>query len=312
MRVAAVLACALVASLPALAEAGVCAKWGAPVRAGLLDDKIIDEASGLEASIRFPGRLYHNNDSGDDLRFFVTDMAGGATRIVNLKGPKPLDIEEMSLGPCGKHTCIYLGDIGDNPASRSEVSFTLVEEKKAFAETETPLRVVRARFPDGPHNAEAFALTPKGDLILVTKPADAKMMTPGPAQVFKLSANQLTQTEGVQVFARVGEIDLPHLAPDLPFYGSIVTGLDIAADGRAILLTYAAMLELNFDLSQGAPPAAEWRLGETWQVLKPPPLQQQEAIAWLPDASGFLYDTETGGGSRRGPATLNKVMCEAP
>jgi hypothetical protein len=308
MRAAAILACALVAGLPLDAEAKVCAKWGAPVAAGVLDGKIIDEASGLEASARFPGRLYHNNDSGDDLRFYVTDMAGGGTRIVNLKGPKPLDIEEMSLGPCGKRTCLYLGDIGDNPASRSEVAFTLVEEKKAFAETETPLRVVRARYPDGPHNAEAFAVTPNGDLVLVTKPADARMMTPGPAQVFKLSASQLAQSEGVQVFTRVGEIDLPHLVPDLPFYGAIATGLDIAADGRAILLTYAAVLELDFDLSKGVPPSADWKLGETWQVLKPTPLQQQEAIAWLPGGAGFVYDTETG--SRHGPAILNKVMCE--
>jgi hypothetical protein len=96
--------------------------------------------------------------------------------------------------------------------------------------------------------------------------------------------------------------------PDLPFYGSIATGLDIAADGRTILLTYAAVLELDFDLSKDIPPTADWKLGETWQVLKPTPLQQQEAIAWLPDGSGFVYDTETG--SRHGPATLNEVACE--
>ncbi len=82
----------------------------------------------------------------------------------------------------------------------------------------------------------------------------------------------------------------------------------LTADGRAILLTYAAVLELDFDLSKGVPPSADWKLGETWQVLKPTPLQQQEAIAWLPGGAGFVYDTETG--SRHGPAILNKVMCE--
>ena len=311
MRHVAALACVLAMGLPLGAQAKVCARWGTPTIAGVLDGTVIDEASGLEASTRFPGRLYHNNDSGDDLRFFVTDMAGTKMSIVNLKGPKPLDIEEMSLGPCGRRTCLYLGDIGDNAGSRSEVAFTLVVEKKDFDAVTTPLRVVRARYPDGPHNAEAFALTPRGDLIVVTKPADRKMMTPGPAQVFKLSASQLTRTEGVQVFARLGEIDLPKLLPDQPFYAWIPTGLDISADGRrAALLTYGAVLELGFDLSQPPPPTADWKLGETWQALKPPPLQQQEAIAWLPGEAGVVWDTETG--SKHGPATLMKMMCEAP
>lgn len=311
MRHVVALACAFALGLPLAAEARVCAKWGPPSVAGVLDGTVIDEASGLEASARFPGRLYHNNDSGDDLRFFVTDLAGAGMSIVNLEGPKPLDIEEMSLGPCGRRTCLYLGDIGDNPASRSEVAFTLVVEKKAFAAVETPLRVVRARYPDGPHNAEAFAVTPRGDLVVVTKPADRKMTTPGPAQVFKLSAAQLTRTDGVQVFTRLGEIDLPKLLPDMVFYAWIPTGLDISADGkRAVLLTYGAILEIDLDLSKPPPPTAEWKLGETWQVLKPPPLQQQEAIAWLPGERGVVWDTETG--SKHGPATLMRMMCETP
>lgn len=309
MRPIAVLACALVLGLPAAAQAGLCAKWGAATLAGLLDPVVISEASGLEASARFPGRLYHNNDSGDGLRFYITDTAGGRTTTVELKGPHPTDIEEMSLGRCGKTTCLYLGDIGDNPAARSEVAFTLVEEKKDYDAIVTPLRAVRARYPDGPHNAEAFAVLPDGDLIVITKPADRDFTKPGPAQIFKLTANQLAQSEGVQVFARVGELDLPKLLPDLPFYAWVVTGLDIAADGRhALILTYGAILELDLDLSKPPPPLAEWRKGETWQVLRPPPLQQQEAIAWLPDEQGFVYDTETGGA--HGPARLMKVACE--
>ncbi len=311
MRPAAALACALILGAPASAQAGLCAKWGTPAQAGLLDPVIISEASGLEASARFPGRLYHNNDSGDGLRFYITDMAGARTTTVELAGPHPTDIEEMSLGPCGQATCLYLGDIGDNPAARSEVVFTLVEEAKDFAPVVTPLRAVRARYPDGPHNAEAFAVLPNGDLVVITKPADRDFIHPGPALVFKLTASQLAETEGVQVFAKVGELDLPKLLPELPFYAWVVTGLDIAADGRhALVLTYGAVIELNLDLSKPAPPLAEWRKGETWQVLRPPQLQQQEAIAWQPDERAFVYDTETG--RSHGPATLMKVACEVP
>jgi hypothetical protein len=312
MRVAAaLLACAL--ALPAAAQAGLCPTWGTPTQAGELDVAIINEASGLEASLAHPGRLYHNNDSGDDLRFYVTDLAGKATQIVNLKGSKPLDIEEMSLGPCGAKTCLYLGDTGDNPGSRSEVVFTLVEEKAAFDAQETPLRVVRARYPDGPHNVEGFALHPSsGDLYVVTKPTDAQRKTPGPTLVYRLSANQLTQTEGVQVFTKVGEIDLPKLAPDLPYPGWIATALDISPDGkRAILLTYMAAVELDFDSAFGGKtPSSAWTAGKDYQLIRMPPLPQQEAVTWLPDASGFLYDTEFNKPAASAP--LMKIMCAAP
>lgn len=308
MRIAAVLACALMAGVPLTAQAGVCKAWSAPVLAASIASKPIDEASGLEASRAYPGRLYHNNDSGDDLRFFITDMAGADLKIVNLKGEKPADIEEMSLGPCGSKTCLYLGDVGDNAGARSEVSFTVLPEKKTYAETETPLRVVRARYPDGPRNVEAFALHPNGDLFVVTKPVDKQMTNPGPAFVYRLSANQLRQTDGVQVFAKLGQLDLPKLLPDLPFVGWIPTGLDISRDGkRAVLLTYRAVVELGFDLADGVP--STLTAGDNVSVFRAPPLAQQEAITLLPDDSGFLYDSEAGRKAATFP--LNKVTCTA-
>lgn len=308
MRIAAALACALMAGVPLTAQAGACKAWSAPVLAASISSKPIDEASGLEASRAYPGRLYHHNDSGDDLRFFVTDMTGGDLKIVNLKGPKPADIEEMSLGPCGSKTCLYLGDVGDNAGARSEVSFTVLLEKKTYAETEAPLRVVRARYPDGPRNVEAFALHPNGDLFVVTKPVDKQMTNPGPASVYRLSANQLRQTDGVQVFAKLGQLDLPKLLPDLPFPGWIPTGLDISRDGkRAVLLTYMAVVELGFDLAGGVP--ATLTAGNNVSVFRAPPLAQQEAITLLPDDSGFLYDSEA---ARKAPTfPLNKVICTA-
>lgn len=297
------IACALLAAASG-AQAQVCAKWGAAAPAGTLDATLINEASGLEVS---GDRLYHHNDNGDSLRFFVTDLAGGATQVVNLKGPKPLDIEDMSLGPCGAATCIFLGDIGDNPASRSEVAFTLVTEKPAYAAEETPLRVVRARYPDGPHNAEGFAVHPNGDLYLITKPADRDARSPGKAGIYRLSAAQLRETEGAQAFAKVGELDLPKLAPDQPFYAWIPTAFDISTDGkRALVLTYGGVFELGFDLAQGVPTAP--LAGKDVQFLRVARLQQQEAIAWLPDGSGFYYDSEAARDAATAP--LNKVLCE--
>ncbi|WP_332773441.1 hypothetical protein [Phenylobacterium sp.] len=301
MRAAASLACALLLVSPA--AAGTCRTWGAAEPFGALDTKLVNEASGLDVSARFRDRLYHNNDSGDGLRFYVSGLKGEATRAVDVEGPDPRDIEELSLGPCGAKTCLYLGDIGDNPGKRDGVVFTLVVEKKAFKDKVKPLRAVRARYPDGPHNAEAFALHPNGDLFLVTKPVDARMTKPGPALVYRLTATQLRDGRDVQTFAKVGEIDLPTIMAEFPFPGSIATALDISADGkRALLLTYVAALVLDFDLAKG--------LDGPHQIVRLNTMPQQEAGAWLPDGSGFLYDTELTRNAKA--ARIDRVLCKAP
>lgn len=303
---AALLACAL--ALPFAAQAEVCSRWSAPAPIGTLDTALVNEASGLDVSQRFPDRLYHNNDSGDGLRFYISDLKGGNARAVEVEGDRPRDIEALSLGPCGAKTCLYLADIGDNPAKREGVAFTLVEEQETFTDRVKPLRVIRARYPDGAHNAEAMAVHPNGDLFLVTKPADAQAMTPGPALVFRLTAAQLQDDSQVQVFEKLGQIDLPKIMAEFPFPGSIATSLDIAPDGRrALLLTYMHALELGFDLAKGLP-AGPWVTGREHQIVRLTPMPQQEAAAWLPDGRGFLYDTELTRGAKAAP--IQQVTCE--
>lgn len=297
----------LATATPAFAE--VCPAWKAAETIGRLDTGLVNEASGLEVSARFEDRLYHNNDSGDGLRFYVSRLDGQGARAVEVEGSKPIDMEEISLGPCGEAgDCLYLGDIGDNPARRDEVVFTLVREVENFPDKVSPLRVVRARYPDGAHNAEAFAVHPNGDLYLVTKPADRVMMNPAPAQVYRLTAAQLADATEVQTFEKIGEIDLPKIMGTRAFPGSIATALDISADGRrAILLTYMAALEIGFDFKDGVRPFEQWKEGQDYRVVELDTLPQQEAAAWLPDGSGFLYDTELTRGSQSAP--IRKVDC---
>ena len=307
MRVA-LFASTLALMMGGAAHAEVCKAWSPAQAYGELDTKLVNEASGLDVSAKYPGRLYHNNDSGDDLRFYVSDLTGQNTRAVDVEGPKPQDIEDLSVGPCDGGTCIYLGDIGDNPARREDVVFTLVKERNTFEDKVKPLRTVRARYPDGPHNAEAFALHPNGDLFLVTKPADRVMMTPVPAKVYKLTAAQLREPGQTQTFAKIGEIVLPSVMATQAFPGSISTALDISADGkRAILLTYMSALEIGMDFKNGLPPFSQWVEGRDYKVIALDSLPQQEAAAWLPGDKSFIYDTEATRGSKGAP--IREVRC---
>lgn len=285
------IAAALALAAPA-AFAELCPRWSPAQFSGELDTALINEASGLAASRAFPGALYHHNDSGDTGRFFVTDLSGANTRVVAVRDFAPADVEDMTVGPCPEGTCVYLGDIGDNARRRTELTFVVLRERQRFSRTETALRRVVARYPDGAHDAEGFAIHPNGDLYLITKPIDFNERRAGPAQLFRLTAAQL-RASGTQTFEQVGEIDLPYLLWEQPARGHLATGLDIAPDGtRAALVTYTSVVEFALDPSQPWKPSRAWRIDHDFRIIAMPRLPQAEAITYTADGEGLIVDTE--------------------
>jgi hypothetical protein len=305
VAIVAVLVCAACTTPTGQAAPPICAAWSAPEPAGAIDPAIM-ESSGLAVSKAFPSRLYHHNDSGRGPKFFVTDAAGANLRTVTMANYKDKDIEDMSMGPCDGRTCLVFGDIGDNGESRPSVSFILMPEKETYTDTETPLRVVNARYPDGSHNAEGFAIHPNGDLYLVTK------TSPGSAQIFRLTRDQLRVSDGaMQTFTEVGKIDIAPLVGDLAAQRGalLVTGFDIAPDGkRAVILTYAAAVEIGFDLSRPLPAQPGWKRGEDFRRIDIAKQPQTEAIAYAPNGA-ILYDSEKQGDA---PAPLYRQTCQKP
>ena len=160
-----------VAALPAGALAGPCLQWQQAERIGSLDPAFLREASGTAASRAHPGRLYHHNNSGDGPYFYITDATGDQTRRVKgCSGFEPRDVEDMALGALSRRKGLPRPwrhrrqrernrDHGEVRRNR--------RERAAFADEVAPLRIVEARYPDGPHDAESFALHPNGDLYLL-------------------------------------------------------------------------------------------------------------------------------------------------
>ena len=299
----------LALAIPSTALAGPCLEWREAETIGALDTSLISEASGIAASRQFADRLYHNNDSGDGLSFYQTDGRGGETRRIEVSGFSPRDVEDIALGPCaGADTCLFLGDIGDNARSRDSVTFVVVAEQTAFPATVAPLRMVTARYPDGPHNAESFAVHPNGDLFLITKALDRADRATAATQIFRLSAAQLTApADRIQLFGLAGTIDLPALMTDA-IASQGATAMDISADGsRTVILTYRGILEWQQDLSRpfegnGAP-----RPGRHYSVTPLTSFSQAEAITLLPSDDAIVYSTELIRGATQAP--LRRVAC---
>jgi hypothetical protein len=216
--------------LPVSVDAQLCRKWAQAARIGELPPQL-RESSGIAASSAFPDRLYHINDSGDAGRFYLTGMDGSGPQSVRITDFRPIDTEALSLGPCPgglRHSCVYVGDIGDNRRRRKTIEIAVVEEVRSFPEAIKAAARLTLRYPDGPHDAESMAVHPDGTLFILTKER--------PARLFKARLNQTEQTlEMVTTLAT----------------GNVPTDMAISDDGkRVIVLTYQEAVELGIDFKE--------------------------------------------------------------
>jgi hypothetical protein len=128
----------------------------------------LPEGSGIAASKRSPGRFWAHNDSGEPV-LFALDAKGAVLGRVRVPGVKVGDWEAIAVGPCPAGSCIYVGDIGDNDAERGDIVIHRFPEPENASGTVSGAEALRVRYPDGPHNAETLLVTPKGDMLIVTK-----------------------------------------------------------------------------------------------------------------------------------------------
>ncbi len=281
-----------------VSRAALCKRWSDGEKAGALDHLQIDEASGIAVSRRFPGRLYHVNDSGGGPYFYVSDLNGGKARAVRIEGFEAFrsDFEDASIGGCfsGK-SCFFIADTGDNGKERKFVQIIAVEEVDNYGRSAVPLKILRLAYPDRPHNAEGMAIHPNGDIYIFTKEEDIDNTESFPAKLFKIRKDKWENAgAGVQMLEYAGELDLPGLSgSDSPF-GSVITSFDIAPDGKTFLvLTYEDAYEFDIDLSlSGLKPSDQLVRDKDYKVIPLKSLPQQESISYVEEGRGFIYDSE--------------------
>ena len=257
-----------------------------PVQLATLEDRRVDESSGLVASRRSPGLLWTHNDSGDGPYVYAFDRAGRSRGAWRVEGARAVDWEDIAAGPgpARGQSYLYAGDIGDNDRERDFVVVYRFPEPEIPAgqaggkeERRTePAEAIRLKYPDGAHNAEALAVHPTtGDLYVITK-ANAE------AGVYKLSAP--FDPKAVNTLAKVATLR----GPD--FFGTLVTGADISPDGRRVAVCdYAQGYELKL-------PEGSKDFDEVWKQ-KPAAYSlgariQGESVAYRLDGAALLATSE--------------------
>ena len=125
-------------------------------------DPAIVESSGLVALD--DGLFVTVNDSGDSGRVFVVDGSGDTVGVTSWT-PDPTDVE--ALAPAGPGA-VWVGDTGDNTASRSSITvFQVPVGRGDRTVTPTAYDLV---YPDGPQDAETLLANPRtGRLYVVSK-----------------------------------------------------------------------------------------------------------------------------------------------
>ncbi len=245
----------------------------------------LPEASGLARGSG--SRLWMHNDSGAP-ELFAVDPKGSVVGRVTLNGAKVEDWEALASGPCGKGTCIYVGDIGDNDASRKQITiYRLPEPAKPGGSAQA--EAFHGTFPDGAHDAETLLVAPDGTVLVVTKGET------GPVAVYKfprdLKAGTAMQLE------RIGKF----LSSKTDAKGRVTDGA-FSANGKWVVLRTRQSLAF-YD-------GAEFLRGEFKEVHRVDlaSLHEPQGEAVTFGAGNTLYVGGEGGGKKQ-PGTLAALSC---
>lgn len=260
---------------------------------GALDPRL-REASGL-ALASGGTLLWSHNDSGDEARLYLVDRTGTVVSTVDLAGVDAQDWESMEAGPCpgGEGPrCLWVADSGDNVRRRDILTVhVLVEPDPVPGDPRSvePVGRLRYLYPDGSRDAEAVAVSPAGDFVVVTKGRAPDI------RLFHLDPDAVRRAVAADEPVRLDAGTRLPLEPDWDV-GRVVTGAAFRADGE--VLAVRTLSEIYFyswpDLVEVAPPCF---LG----TREP----QGEAVTWDSDGALLLTSETTG----KGPGMLLRVRC---
>lgn len=254
--------------------------YDGPIVLGTVENKQIDEASGIAVSRQHPQHVWTHNDSGDHNRIFLVGPSGEDRGTFRIENTGNRDWEDMAIGPGPEAEIdyLYISDIGDNLAQHAIKRVFRLPEPDVTEYADVPgvpwlpaAEMIQFTYPGGPVDAETFMIDPiTKDFFVVTKRAF-------PTKVFIARYPQKTD----EVF----EIEL---LGTLPF--TEATAGDISPDGSRILIktkTHVYMWSRN----PGEPIRDAFLRSPVRIPYYPEP--QGEAIGWSPDGKSYFTISES-------------------
>jgi len=159
---------------------------------GIVSIAGFSEASGVAASRNNPGVLWSQNDSRHPAQVFALDPQGRLLGTYAIPGNTDNEDIGIGPGPVPNVDYLYVGDIGDNFATRSNIKIYQIPEPAVHARqyanpvtaTLKGARTITLTYPDGPRDAEALFVDPvTGDLFIASKETTSRIYTAPKAQL---------------------------------------------------------------------------------------------------------------------------------
>ena len=289
--------CAVIMMLTpaALLHAGQ-TNYGTPEEVCKLEEKKIDESSGLAVSNRHPGLFWTHNDSGDKPRLFAFDTEGKHRGTSYLRGADARDWEDMGSFTINGHACLFVADVGNNirPARKNYVIYVTQEPDSPKKDCPVIQRIEFV-YEDGElHDCEAVALdVGRREFLLFERHRIGfqQVAESTPSTVWLLKWDT-TKRQHATVARKIGAIEVPPIR--VPFLSdkirlgarNAVTGADISPDGRrAIVITYMGGMEICRSPDQDWAQAIK---NKSHRVALPPRNQGESVCYGLDGVTLFL------------------------
>lgn len=259
-----------------------------PQIVGKISTGEITESSGIAASLCRKNVFWTHNDSGDDAFLFAIDKSGAKLGTYKVTGAKNNDWEDVAAFKNGAGECfLYVGDIGNNERTRSEMTIYRVKEpnvsdadkssgKKNPAATEAA-QAIKFVYPDIRQDAETLLVHPQtGDIYVLSKSISRA------SGVYKLAANyDLNKTNTLE---KIADFSVPAV-PD-----GFLTGGGVAPDGRRVIICdYFNAYEIAL------PPDAK-NFDEIWKqtpkIVDLGAREQGESVGYAADGKSIFATSE--------------------
>jgi hypothetical protein len=185
---------------------------------------IIDEASGIADSKANPGYLWVEQDSGNPNELFLLSDSGQVLKKITIKSAINRDWEDIALanGPAAGVKYLYVADIGDNNKTYIDYTIYRFPEPSAAIDSVISYDVIKFRYPDGPHDAEAVLVdNSTKDIYIITK-QDAL------SRIFKLPYPQSTSSTNTAIYDG-----------SLSFTGAVSAA--VSSTGELLIKTYTSL-----------------------------------------------------------------------
>ncbi len=269
--------------------------WQGPETIARIESADTEETSGLAPSRLQADILWSHNDSGDQPILRALDSQGKVRAIVNVRGARHVDWEDMASFTLDGVAYLIVGDVGDNKAARTDCMLYVIKEP-TFTPTEHIQTLfvdiawqIPLRYPKGPRDCEGIAVDVQEEMIYLI----SKRTKPAVAYRLPLRAPTGDSPAAQPIGALQGLREASGLLANMKIPSGKWRGqpcaFDISADGRsATVLTYGEVY------LYAKPEGMSWSeaFASDPLVLGSHGLPQAEAICFSPDARKVILTTE--------------------